>query len=221
MGHQGPAHASDVTSMSNRYTERALPTGDYDVDYLLDGAINPSGVGLNDCRAEPGCPAGGSWFRDAYLQRYNLSLRGGGETATYFVSGRYADEEGVVDPQGQVSYNLRVNVQFQPFDWIDVSVNNMYSRRSSTWIPNGNNASGLLLNVLRGDRGYTPGNDDSLVLVNDIESVIDQWVSSVSIGWAPTYSFSQRLNLGMDHSEADFLVEKRGQSRPPLAFLPL
>jgi TonB-linked SusC/RagA family outer membrane protein len=230
MGHQGPLTDADVKVMANDFTINGVddagnpvyPTGDFDVDYLLpSGDIgNNNGLRLNDCAtgeslsqyatidgydAEPGCPSSGSWFRDGYSQRYNLSVRGGGETATYFVSGRYADEQGVVDPQGQDSYNLRANVQFQPFDGLDVSLNNMYTKRNITWIPNGNNASGLFLNVLRGERGYTPGNDDSLVLNNDIRTNSSQWVTSASIGWSPTASFSHRLNFGMDYTYLDFV----------------
>jgi TonB-linked SusC/RagA family outer membrane protein len=226
MGHQGPQTAADVKPMSNYFTRNNLdvyPTGDYNVDYLLpaEGEIgNANGLRLNDCAsgdpmsqyptidgygAEPGCPESGSWFRDASMQRYNLSVRGGGETATYFVSGRWADEQGVVDPQGQQSYNLRTNVQFQPMDGLDVSLNNMYTKRNITWIPNGNNASGLFLNVLRGERGYTPGNDDSLVMFNDIATNQSQWVTSASIGWTPTANFSHRLNFGMDYTYVDFV----------------
>ena len=217
MGHQGPTDAGDVGELSNQASEEIVG-GAWDIDWLnenIDGGnINPNGLRLNDCEsghefmgygAEPGCPENGSWFRNAYLQRYNLSVRGGGETATYFVSGNYTDQQGVVDPQGQDSHQVRANVQFQPFDGLDIGLNNMYTRRNTIWIPNGNNASGLFLNVLRGDAGYTPGNDDSLVLVNDIESRINNWVTSVSVGWSPNANFSHRLNFGMDYNFTDFV----------------
>lgn len=226
MPHQGPRTADDVKQIQNQWIDEnpdLYPTGDLNVDYLLpeSGSIgNENGLRLNDCAsgedlsmyssldsygAEPGCPESGSWFRDAVQQRYNLSVRGGGETATYFVSGRYAMEEGVVDPQGQDSYNVRANIQFQPFDGLDIGLNNMYARRNTTWIPNGNNASGLFLNVLRGDRGYTPSNDDSEVLNNDILQYTNQWITSASIGWSPTSSLSHRLNFGMDYTFVDFI----------------
>lgn len=224
MPHQGPQTADDVKQIQNQFIDEnpdLFPSGDLGIDYMLpSGSIgNDNGLRLNDCAsgqdlsmystidsygAEPGCPENGSWFRQAVQQRYNLSVRGGGETATYFVSGRYAEEQGVVDPQGQDSYNVRANIQFQPVDGLDISLNNMYARRNTVWIPNGNNASGLFLNVLRGERGYTPNNDDSLVLVNDIESFVNQWVTSVSIGWSPSSSLSHRLNFGMDHTAVDF-----------------
>jgi outer membrane receptor protein involved in Fe transport len=155
------------------------------------------------------------------MQRYNLSVRGGSETATYFVSGRWADEQGTVnqpgadaisardiqsevDPQGQQSYNIRANVQFQPLDGLDISLNNMYTKRNINWIPNGNNASGLYLNVLRGERGYTPNNQDDETLFNNVSSGLSQWVTSLSLGWSPTANFSHRLNFGMDYNYLDY-----------------
>ena len=246
MPHQGPRDGDDVDVLANDFSLNnpdIYPDGTLGVDFLIPAGadINPNGLRLNDCAsghnissifpnhpagnidgagqgysAEPGCPESGSWFRDAYMQRYNLSVRGGGETATYFVSGRWADEQGTVqtpqnvldqgiDDQGQQSYNLRANVQFQPFDGLDISLNNMYTRRNIAWIPNGNNASGLFLNVLRGTRGYTPGNDDSLVLINNVNSYLSQWVTSASLGWSPTADFSHRLNFGMDYTYADYV----------------
>ncbi len=181
--------------------------------------VNPSGLFLNTCRDpqmlnhqtgeigvdEPGCPESGSWFRNALHQVYNLSVRGGGETATYFVSGQYGDRQGAVDPQGATNYNIRANISFQPADGLNIQVNSSYARRDITWIPNGNNASGLYLNVLRGDRGYTPGNDDSLVLENQIFTYLDQYVTGLSVNWAPNTLFSHRLALGLDYTSSDFI----------------
>ena len=181
--------------------------------------VNPSGLFLNTCRDpgilnhqtgemgvdEPGCPESGSWFRNARHQVYNLSVRGGGQNATYFVSGQYGDRQGVVDPQGADNYNVRANITFQPAEGFNVQLNSSYARRNITWIPNGNNASGLYLNVLRGDRGYTPGNDDSLVLENEILTHLDQYVTSLSVGWAPNSMFSHRMNVGIDYTSSDFI----------------
>ncbi len=181
--------------------------------------VNPSGLFLNTCRdpgilnhatgeigvEEPGCPENNSWFRNAHHQVYNLSVRGGGETATYFVSGQYGDRKGVVDPQGADNYNVRANVSFQPVSGLDIRLNSHYARRNITWIPNGNNASGLYLNVLRGDAGYTPGNDDSLVLENDIFSHLDQYITGLAVYWSPNSLFSHRLNVGIDYTSSDFI----------------
>lgn len=196
---------------------------------LNDKDINPTGFYMNDCTVlreyDPdtdqfsstpvernadgtyanGCPSNGSWFQTGHLQRYNLSVRGGGETATYFVSGRFDDEKGVVDPQGAESWGVRANVQFQPADGLDISLNNSYQRRNITWIPDGNNASGFQLNVMRGTAGYTPNNDDSKVFENDLISNINQYQTSASIGWSPNTAWSHRLNVGLDYTVHDFL----------------
>jgi TonB-linked SusC/RagA family outer membrane protein len=187
--------------------------------------INPTGFYLNDCTvrreydntamqfvtiplanpgAEAGCPSSGSWFQAGHMQRYNLSVRGGGETATYFVSGRFDDEEGVVNPQQAVSYGVRANISFQPFDGMDISLNNSFQRRNITWIPDGNNASGFLLNVMRGSADYTSGND-ALVFENDIFSTINQYQTSASVGWSPNVDWSHRLNVGLDYTVMDYL----------------
>ena len=190
MGHQGPKGTG----------------ADFDPIFMLDPneEINPTGMNLNDCSHEPGCPASGTWFRNGHAQTYNLSVRGGGETATYFVSGRWSRAEGVVDPQGADDYSVRANISFQPFDGMDISLNNSYTRRNITWIPDGNNAGGFLLNVLRGDAGYTTGNDDSLVLENDVQQQYNSWITSASIGWTPNSSLSHRLNVGMDYTFFDY-----------------
>ena len=185
-------------------------------------SINPTGYYLNDCTVrrefdtntkefvtinerQAGCPESGSWFKNGFLQRYNLSVRGGGETATYFVSGRWENEEGVVDPQGLNAYGVRANVSFQPFDGLDISLNNSYQHKTITWIPDGNNASGFLLNVLRGTAGYTPQNDDSKVFENDILSIIDQYQLSANINWSPNSTWAHRLNVGLDYTVNDFI----------------
>ena len=84
-------------------------------------------------------------------------------------------------------------------------MNSTYARRNITWIPNGNNASGLYLNVLRGTAGYTPGNDDSLVLENEIFTHLDQYVTGLAVNWAPNSMFSHRMNVGLDYTSSDFI----------------
>ena len=214
MPHAGP------TGLGSTYDERFPDIGSAG-GWLLppNEVVNPFGLNLNDCSSprawapngEPGCPENGSWFRPGYKQDYNLSVRGGGETATYFVSGRFGKEIGTIqtpeeyDPQGADDYQVRGNIQFTPTDGLQISLNNSYARRKITWIPNGNNASGLYLNVIRGPAGYTPGNDDSLVLENDVNQTIDHVVTSASIGWTPNNMFSHRLNVGMDYTISDFV----------------
>ena len=191
------------------------PTGYYMNDCSVHRAYNsefdplfpnqPGGQFITIDSAQAGCPESGSWFHNGHLQRYNLSVRGGSQAVTYFVSGRWDDEKGNIDNQGAKTYGIRANISFQPTDGLNISLNNSYQRRNIVWIPDGNNASGFMLNVVRGEAGYTPRNDDSKVFENDILSVIDQYQLSANINWSPNSTWAHRLNVGLDYTVNDFI----------------
>ncbi len=185
--------------------------------------VNPTGLGMNNCAftgdenfpggdsqfpADPSCPASGSWLKDGYLQSYNLSVRGGVERMNYFMSARWGAEEGVFDTgidqngdarptQGQESWNLRGNFSFAPGEDLDIRFNTFYAHRDVTWVPDGNNAEGLLLNVFRGGSDYT-NDEDGKLLDMDITNVNDHFTSGVNLIWNPTESMNHRVNAGID-----------------------
>ncbi|UYQ91190.1 TonB-dependent receptor [Chitinophaga horti] len=63
---------------------------------------------------------GTDWFReitrDAPIQNYQLNVNGGGENATYAISGGYMGQEGIVRHTGYERYNVRSNTTFKIFD---------------------------------------------------------------------------------------------------------
>jgi TonB-dependent SusC/RagA subfamily outer membrane receptor len=166
-----------------------------------------TGLFVNDCSTQPGCPEGGSWLRNGHIQEYSLSVRGGSDVE-YFFSGTYGAREGNIDPQGANNVNLRANVRFEPLPNLSVRTNTMFTRRNVTWIPDGNNAEGLMLNVMRGERDYTPGHDDSAILDMDLEQMIDHYILGANITWTPSAALTQRLNVGMDYASSDYLEER-------------
>ncbi|MGH7698956.1 MAG: TonB-dependent receptor domain-containing protein [Gemmatimonadales bacterium] len=168
---------------------------------------DPTGLHLNDCSMDPGCPASGSWFRTGHFQAYRLSVRGGGDLA-YYVTGGWTSQAGVIDPQGAKSWSVRGNFSFVPLDNLTVRFNNMFTRRDITWIPNGNNAEGFLLNVMRGQSDYTPAHNDSLILEMKLDQQIDHFVTGANITWTPVSTMTHRLNVGMDYSTSDYTEER-------------
>lgn len=64
--------------------------------------------------------AGTNWFKeitqDAPIQNYQLSVNGGGEDATYAISGGYLGQEGIVKHTGYERFNVRTNTTFKLFD---------------------------------------------------------------------------------------------------------
>lgn len=64
--------------------------------------------------------AGTNWFKEitqnAPLQNYQLSITGGGDNATYAISGGYMGQKGVIKHTGYQRYNVRSNTRFSAFD---------------------------------------------------------------------------------------------------------
>ena len=195
--------------------------------------VNPTGLGMNNCNftgdsnftggdpqfpADPSCPASGTWLKDGYIQTYNLSVRGGAERMNYFMSARWGAEEGVFDTgidangvarptQGQESWNLRGNFSFAPAEDVDVRFNTFYSHRDVTWVPDGNNAEGLLLNVFRGGSDYT-NDEDGKLLDMGVTNINDHFTSGVNIIWNPTDNMNHRINTGIDWVRHTYFEER-------------
>ena len=195
--------------------------------------VNPTGLGMNNCNftgddnfpggdpqfpADPSCPASGSWLKDGYQQSYNLSVRGGAERMNYFMSARWGAEEGVFDTgvddngvarptQGQESWNMRGNFSFAPAEDLDVRFNSFYAHRNVTWIPDGNNAEGLLLNVFRGGADYT-NDEDGKLLEMDITNINDHFTSGMNVLWNPMEGMNHRLNVGIDWVRNEYFEER-------------
>ncbi len=174
-----------------------------------DKDINPTGLHTNDCTADVlGCPEGGSWLQNGHLQKYDVSVRGGTTNMSYFVSGKWAREEGVIAPQRSRDWSVRGNFTFQPSDLLDIQFNNSYARREVRWIPDGDNAEGFLLNVWRGESDYTPGHDDSKTLEMKINSYADHFITGLTANWRPLPGFTHRLAGGLDFSRTEYTEER-------------
>jgi outer membrane receptor protein involved in Fe transport len=171
---------------------------------------DPTGIHMNDCSMDPGCPSSGSWLRKGYIQEYNLQVQGGTEVP-YFFAASIGDQRGNIEPQGATDMSFRGNFRFEPLDNLTIRSSNMFTRRDITFVPDGNNAEGLILNVMRWENDYTPGHDDSAVLNMDIRQQIDHFISGVQIQWSPSASLNHRLNVGLDYQSADYTEERPWQ----------
>lgn len=197
-----------------------------------DESVNPTGLGMNVCNdgsldpnfpADPTCPASGSWLKNGWVQRYNLSVRGGTDVLDYFLSTNWGDEQGVIDvgsdeyqDPGVQNWAIRGNFGFSPHSDFNIRFNNYYSRRDMTWFPDGNNAEGFLLNVMRGDRDNTPDHQDGYLFGLKLDQAVDHVVTGLSLTWTPG-SMSHRINAGMDFTRSNYVEEHPwGYFRVPL-----
>jgi outer membrane receptor protein involved in Fe transport len=191
---------------------------------------DPTGLTLNNCRTpamvnylgqpfvDPTCPSSGSWLRTGALQRYGVSVRGGGESMTYFLSGVFNSDEGVVPTNRQKDGGFRGNFSFVPGRNLSLQVNSSYNKRQVRWVPDGNLANGLLLNVGRGSSGNFRGGKlgecasvpstttcvtNAYILEQDVSSLADHFITGFTVNWTPRPSLTNRFNIGYDYNYRD------------------
>lgn len=83
-------------------------------------------------------------FRDGVIQKYGGNVRGGAEDVSYYVSGEFQDEEGVLPQNGLTQYNVRGNFSIDPSETVDISVSNGYTSGFTNLPQNDNNGFGYI-----------------------------------------------------------------------------
>lgn len=137
-----------------------------------------------------------------WVQRYDLSVRGGTEQLRYYLSTSGADEKGIVPRQGSKHWTVTGNFEGDVLEGLRVRWNNSYSHRATQQLPDGNNRYGYMINVLRVGKGYLPGDrSHRWVLEQDYENVVDNFVSGLRLEHL-TGSLRNSVQLGLHHVEA-------------------
>lgn len=85
---------------------------------------------------------GGFWQND-------LTISGGNEKATIFVSLGSLDQDGIARNSNYKRYNARLNATYQLNDWFNMSTKAGYTKSSSNRIQQNSNVTGLMLGLLR------------------------------------------------------------------------
>lgn len=62
-------------------------------------------------------------FNNAAMQKHQLSLSGGSNNTTYYMSGEYLDQKGVAEGSGFKRYGFRINLDNKPREWITIGAN--------------------------------------------------------------------------------------------------
>ena len=65
----------------------------------------------------------GELFNNAPMDKHQLSLSGGSNNTTYYLSGEYLKQQGVAQGSGFDRYGFRLNVDNKPRDWMSIGVN--------------------------------------------------------------------------------------------------
>jgi TonB-linked SusC/RagA family outer membrane protein len=99
--------------------------------------------------------AGTDWqkqlFNRAAMSKHQLSLSGGTNNTTYYVSGEYLNQEGVAAGSGFNRYSFRVNLDSKPREWATFGVNLNFNQTNENLVTTnyGDAASPLISNALQ------------------------------------------------------------------------
>jgi len=181
----------------------------------------------NDNDGQPRAPANSTDFdpsintdwqdlqiNPAPIQRYNLSVSGGNDKSSYYLSGQYFDQEGLVVDEEYQRYNLRANSTFKlgKFDLEESlsasrSINNpnTYFGRERGALPTipvyDKNNDGGFAGIEPAYHGVARGiNWYGLALLNENRYTTDQIVGSVNGKIEIFDGLEYKLNLGLDYS---------------------
>ena len=188
---------------------------------------DPTGMWLNRCRGDglvsydgrvfedPTCPASGSWLRNAPVQSYALSVSGGLENVTYYLSGNFSDEQNVVEGAGgSKGGGFLGNFSFRPFAGTEVSLNTSLTRRETEWLPSGDNGDAFMLNVTRGFGSNFSGasgckNPEAICVGNgalltaDNTSRSTHFVTGFTVQHRLGERITNRLSIGYDYNNSE------------------
>jgi TonB-dependent SusC/RagA subfamily outer membrane receptor len=146
-------------------------------------------------------------IENGIINSYDITVDGGGEEVTYFVSGGFSYEEGSVKPNDQTRGNLRVNLNWTAAENLTVGVSSGYVRNRVWSLQSGNNWLGIYTNALLGspfnvtaDEPYGGGLDVSVPDAQAIRtfSDTDRWTGSVVLQFTPRPNFTHKATIGLD-----------------------
>jgi TonB-linked SusC/RagA family outer membrane protein len=147
-------------------------------------------------------------LRDGSSLNYGLSVRGGGERYSFFLSGARDDETGIFPGNFFNRTSARGNFFASPRDNWDFSVS-LDAARTNTRLPNNDNSSwGLLRNVLRSPAGRLGtfavgylGLGPDQINSYDNRTRTDRYILGITTNYQPAKWFRNRLTLGLDNNQ--------------------
>ena len=164
-----------------------------------DGTFVPSTVNsfqpLNDPRTSP--------FRTGQSYGAGLSVSGGSEVLTYFLSGSLTDGEGVLPVNNIKRTNFRGNFGAKITDDLKVNLTTGYTNSNLELPLNDNFALALMSQGLNGassidvNNGWGEFTPDELFTI-DTRQRINRFTSGLEILWHPTEKLNVRASGGLD-----------------------
>ncbi len=95
----------------------------------------------------------GEIFSPAKIQEHNISISGGNEKTSYFLSGSYLGQEGIVggDKSTFDRFTTRLNASHEVFDWMEIGTKVSYTHFERKSIGENNEFGGVISNAMNID----------------------------------------------------------------------
>lgn len=103
------------------------------------------------------------FFQSGFGIENFLSVNGGNEKTSYYISGSFLDNEGVIKNTDFQRIGFKTNITQKAFDWLDINAGLNFTRSVSNDIPNGgiNAAYGAITGFVFSDNSINPAPDAS------------------------------------------------------------
>ncbi|HEV7837166.1 MAG TPA: TonB-dependent receptor, partial [Gemmatimonadaceae bacterium] len=146
-------------------------------------------------------------LRDGKVARQSLSVRGGGDRYTYFVSGSKDNEEGVNYNNYARLGSLRGNFSFVPSNKLTFTTNLSYSQNHLRLPLNDNIATGLIISswlAIPGRKYPFPAGLDYFTIIPDIANTYDnqtradRFIVGTTAEYKPVSWFNNKFRVGLD-----------------------
>ncbi len=148
-------------------------------------------------------------LRTGGLQQYALSVRGGGDGYSFYVSGDFDDEEGIFYNNFSNRRSGRANFSFFPSDQLDFTVNLGYSQQHVRLPLGDESAQSIMFSASLSEPGRMYGGTGGLgwwimtpELTNrfDNQTRADRFILGSTVTYRPFEWFRNRLTIGMDNN---------------------
>ncbi|MEP2774015.1 MAG: SusC/RagA family TonB-linked outer membrane protein [Fulvivirga sp.] len=152
---------------------------------------------LNDSRTSP--------FRTGNTFGSGLSVSGGNDVLTYFLSGSYTDNEGVLPVNNLVRKNFRGNFGAQVNDKLKLNLSTGFTSSDLELPLNDNFSLALLAQGLNGratpdiNDGWGEFTPEQLFTI-DSRQIINRYTTGIEAEWSAFEGFNLRISGGLDYT---------------------
>ena len=167
-------------------------------------------------------------FRQVPMNKHSLSLSGGNDKTTYFMSGEYLKQQGVALGSGFDRYSFRVNLDNKPREWITLGANLSFNQTMENLTSSQENviSNSLQLtpqipvknidgswgggDITNGANQFAPVNPIAIATLTTNQNQRRQFLGGLNLGITiiKGLTFRSSFNTNIGYSNSDYYVPK-------------